>query len=112
VNFLEFYRFRYTIVARLTKPIKHHLPGLKYRRISSELAVSAFHYQPYGWKKRRRFVLIRRRLPDKPDQQLSLLKVGKYIYQVQEWNNYIETDKLTLNFCNYSTIQQEILQNY
>ena len=82
VNFLEFYRFRYAIVARLTKPIKQHLPGFKYRRISSQLAVSAFRYQPYGWKKRRRFVVIRRRVPEQPSQQLSLLKVGKYIYQV------------------------------
>jgi hypothetical protein len=82
VNFLEFYRFYYAIVARLTKPIKRHLPGLKYRRISSHLAVSEFHYHPHGWKKRRRFVVIRRRVPDEPSQQLSLFKLGKYIYQV------------------------------
>lgn len=82
VNFLEFYRFRYAIVARLTKPLKRHLPGLKYRRISSQLAVAEFRYQPHRWKRRRRFVVIRRRVPDEPSQQLSLLKVGKYIYQV------------------------------
>jgi hypothetical protein len=32
---LTFYRFRFAIVARLTKPIKQHLPELKYKRISS-----------------------------------------------------------------------------
>jgi hypothetical protein len=82
VNFLEFYRFRYAIVARLTKPIKRHLPGLKYRRRSSQIAVAEFHYQPHGWKKPRRFVVIRRRVAEEPSQQLSLFKLGKYTYQV------------------------------
>lgn len=82
VTFLEFYRFRYAIVARLTKPLKRHLPGLRYRRISSQFAVAEFRYQPHGWKKRRRFVVIRRRVPEEPSQQLSLLKIGKHVYQV------------------------------
>lgn len=82
VNFLEFYHFRYAIVARLTKPLKRHLPGLRYRRISSQFAVAEFRYQPHGWKKPRRFVVIRRRVPEEPSQQLSLLKIGKYVYQV------------------------------
>jgi len=81
-NFLTFYRFRFAIVARLTKPIKQHLPGLKYKRISSLLSVSEFYYQPHAWKKRYRFVVIRRRVPEEPSQQLSLFQMGKYTYQV------------------------------
>lgn len=82
VNFLEFYRFHYAIVARLTKPIKRHLPGLKYRRLSSHIGASEFYYQPHDWKKRRRFVVIRRQVAEEPSQQLSLFKIGKYSYQV------------------------------
>jgi hypothetical protein len=82
VNFLEFYRFGYAIVARLTQPIKRQLPGLRYRRRSSHIAVAEFRYQPHGWKKRHRFIVIRRRVTEEPTQQLSLFKMGRYTYQV------------------------------
>jgi hypothetical protein len=90
VNFLGFHGFRFAIVARLTKPIKRQLPGLRYKRISSQLAVSEFHYKPHAWKKRHRFVVIRRRVPEEPSQQLSLFKIGRYTYQVLVTNSKVK----------------------
>jgi len=82
VNFLEPNHIGYAIVARRTKPIKNRLGGLKYRRVSSQIAVAEFRYQPHGWKKAGRFIVIRRVEPEQPTQQLSLFKMGRYTYQV------------------------------
>jgi hypothetical protein len=82
VNFLENRRFRFAIVAHRTKPIKQLVPGLRYRRLSSQIAAAEFRYQPHGWKHKARFVVIRRREPEAPSQQLSLFKIANYSYQV------------------------------
>jgi hypothetical protein len=39
-------------------------------------------YQPKGWEKKYRFVVIRRPIPEEPSSQLSLFSMGKYSYQV------------------------------
>ncbi|MFN3467586.1 MAG: transposase, partial [Candidatus Brocadiales bacterium] len=39
-------------------------------------------YQPIGWKKGYRFVVIRRPIPEDPTEQLTLFTMGKYSYQV------------------------------
>jgi len=39
-------------------------------------------YQPTGWKKKYRFVVIRRLIPEDPTEQLTLFSIGKYTYQV------------------------------
>jgi hypothetical protein len=82
VNFLEIQGIRYAIVARLTQPIKRLIPGLKYLRKSSHIAVAEFDYQPYRWKNEHRFIVIRRSIPEEPSKQLSLFKLGNYTYQV------------------------------
>lgn len=82
INFLEIHRFRYAIVAHRTKPIKRIVPGLKYRRLSSNIAAAEFRYQPHGWKHKHRFIVIRRREPEKPSMQMALFKLYQYTYQV------------------------------
>jgi hypothetical protein len=82
INFLEIHRFRYAIVAHRTKPIKRLVPGLRYRRVSSNIAVAKFYYQPHGWKHKHRFIVIRRREPEEPSPQMALFKLANYTYQV------------------------------
>jgi hypothetical protein len=81
-NFLEIQGFRYAIVARLTKPIKQRITQLRYRWVSSQISMAEFYYQPYGWEKQHRFIVIRRLIPEEPSEQLTLFKIGKYNYQV------------------------------
>ena len=94
VNFLEVHRIGYAIVARLTKPIKQRIVGLKYRRVSSQIAVAEFRYQPHGWEHACRFIVIRRPVLEEPSQQLSLFKMGKYIYQVIVTNLKLKSIKV------------------
>ncbi len=72
----------YVIVARLTRPLKNRLSGLRYRRISSGVWAAEFRYCPHGWPGPRRFVVIRRPVPAEPSVQLHLFQMGGYSYQL------------------------------
>ena len=82
IEYLESQRALFVIVAKITAPIKRELSGLSYRVHSSGLETSEFMYQPTGWKKKYRFVVIRRLIPEDPTEQLTLFSMGKYSYQV------------------------------
>src|SRR5438067_6813682 len=45
-------------------------------------AVAEFRFQPRRWEAEHRFIMVRRPLPEDPEeaQQLSLLKVGRFAY--------------------------------
>lgn len=82
IEFIEQKRAFYVIVARLTRPLKARLSGLRYQRISSGVWAAEFQYCPQGWPGVRRFVVIRRPIPEEPSAQLHLFQMGGYSYQV------------------------------
>jgi hypothetical protein len=82
IEFIEQKRAFYAIVARLTRPVKNRLPGLRYRRVSPGVGAAEFRYCPHGWPGPRRFVVIRRPVPEEPSAQLHLFQLGGYSYQV------------------------------
>jgi hypothetical protein len=81
IEFIEAKRAFYAIVARLTRPLKNRLSGLRYRRVSSAVWAGEFEYGPRGWPGPRRFVVIRRPVPEEPSAQLTLFQMGGYTYQ-------------------------------
>jgi len=81
VRFIEGKRAFYAIVARLTPPLKRRLAGLRYRRVSPGVWAGEFQYCPQGWPGPRRFVVIRRPVPEEPSAQLTLFQMGGYSYQ-------------------------------
>lgn len=83
VRFLKENRIAFVIVADCTAPIKRRMPGLRYHRISPELAVASFRYQPHRWERPERFVILRKKLPDTPDEaQRTLFTLNRYAYRV------------------------------
>ena len=82
IEFIEQNRAFYAIVARLTRPLKNRLPGLRYRRVASGVWAAEFRYCPHGWPGPRRFIVIRRPVPEEPSAQLHLFQMGGYSYQV------------------------------
>jgi hypothetical protein len=82
IEFIEQKRTFYAIVARLTRPLKARLGGLRYHRISSGGWAAEFRYCPHGWPGERGFVVIRRPVPEEPSAQLPLFQRGGYSYQV------------------------------
>jgi hypothetical protein len=81
VEFIEGKGAFYVIVARLTRPVKNRLGGLRYRRISAGVSAAELRYCPDNWKHPRRFVVIRRPVPEEPSAQLALFQMGGYTYQ-------------------------------
>jgi hypothetical protein len=82
IEFIEQKHWSYAIVARLTGPLKARLSGLRYQRISSGVWAAEFRYCPQGWPGTRRFVVVRRPVPEEPSAQLHLFQMGGYSYQV------------------------------
>jgi hypothetical protein len=86
IEFLESRKTLFAVVAKVTKPIKRKLPSLSYHSYTSGLEEAEFLYQPIKWKKKYRFIVIRRPIPEEPSEQLSLFSMGQYSYQVMVTN--------------------------
>jgi len=72
----------FAIVARMTAPLKYKVPGLRYQKISKVFSTAEFQYKPHGWDKKCRFVVLREKLTEKRDEQLTLFKSNAYSYHV------------------------------
>lgn len=79
--FIEEKRGWYAIAAKLSKDLKGRLTGLRYHRYGSGLEAAALLYQPSTWSHARRFIVIRRPIPEEPSAQLHLFKMKGYSYQ-------------------------------
>jgi len=82
IEYLESKRALFVIVAKLTAPIKREISSLSYQVHSSGLETAEFMYQPMRWKRKYRFVVVKRLVPEDPTEQLTLFSMGKYTYQV------------------------------
>jgi len=82
IEFIEENQAFYAVVARLSRPLKNRLSGLRYRRVSPGVWAAEFWYGPQGWPGSRRFIVIRRPVPEEPSAQLHLFQMGGYSYQV------------------------------
>src|SRR6266404_612594 len=72
----------YIIVCRKPKVYLAKAQKAGFKEMSFGWGVAEFRFKPRGWEHEHRFVMVRRPLPDDPDeaQQLTLLKVGRYAY--------------------------------
>jgi len=84
----------YVIVAKMTRPIKNKIGNLRYHSFKKDWAAAEFFYQPLRWKKPHRFVVIRRLLPQKDSEQLTLFTLKHYAYQVFVTNLPLKAEKV------------------
>jgi hypothetical protein len=77
---LESQPARYAVVARLTRPFRNLLPGLRYAPVNRYWEMAEFEHRSHGWRKARRCVVARRCLPDE-EGQLTLFTLGRYVYR-------------------------------
>jgi hypothetical protein len=80
VSVIETHKGKFIIVARLTRPLKAVIPGLKYTEVRRGLAVAECPYQPHGWPRPYRFVVVRKPLPEEDSPQTTLFATGRYTY--------------------------------
>lgn len=81
IEFIEGKRASYVIVAQLHHGLKSQLAGLRYQRVSRGIWGAEFQFTPHRWKRPRRFVVIRRPVPEEPSAQLHLFQMQGFTYQ-------------------------------
>ena len=74
----------YVIVAKEYRPIKERARAARFRKLNRGFEVAEFRYQAHGWPRARRFVVMRRPIPEDPVEakQLTLFKDRRYGYSV------------------------------
>jgi len=82
VEALEGHGAGYAIVARMTRPLQQRVTTARYQPVGRTTSLAEFAYQPQGWPGLRRFVAVRRPVPEEPSWQLSLFRLGEYVYRV------------------------------
>lgn len=98
----------YAIVAKLTPRIKGEIGGLRYHHFRRDWAVATFPYQPYGWKKPHRFIAIRRKLPQKEEDQMSLFTIDRYSYQVFVSNLSLKPENVWYFYKGRANVEKQI----
>jgi len=81
MSYLEAKQAGYAIVARTWGPLSHRLTGLRYQSHRGRIESSDLEYCAAGWDRSRRIVVIRRPIPEEPSWQLTLFRLGHYVYQ-------------------------------
>lgn len=85
INLLEEKKIPYIIVGRKTGSLKAAIEGLtQWLAVDKEFAVSEFEYKCQTWKKRRRFVAVRQKLPSKTEDWLVEAPAYKYRVMVTD----------------------------
>jgi hypothetical protein len=105
----------YVIVAKMTRPIRNKIGTLRYHKFKRDWAAAEFFYQPFGWKEPHRFVVIRRPLPEKDSEQLTLFTLKRFAYQVFVTNLALKAEKIWYFYRPRATIEiliKELKQSY
>lgn len=84
IGSLENQGLGYVIVAKEYRPIKERARAARFHKLQSGFEVAEFRYQAHGWPRARRFVVMRRPIPEDPVEakQLTLFKDRRYGYSV------------------------------
>lgn len=91
----------YTFEVQVRDPIISRIQGIRYRNLKGDWEISEFYYQPTRWKRRHRFVVVRRPLPEDPEEtrQLSLFVLKKYGYRVLVTNLNLKPESIWYFHC-------------
>lgn len=108
IEILERKGIGYAIVAKLTPPIKRKITELRYHGFRKGWAVATFQYQPYRWEKPHQFIVIRRLLPQKAEDQMTLFTINRYSYQVFVSNLSLKPENVWYFYKGRANIEKDI----
>jgi hypothetical protein len=93
LRWMEDHHAQYAVVARLTRPLRDRLVGLRYSRLDERWAFAQTRYQAAGWSESRRIIAVRRRLTDTDDVP-TLFSLGRYTYQAYVTNLDVSPERV------------------
>ena len=117
VGFLEEAGCGYVIVAKGNKKIQAAAQRVRFTELKSQWQYGEFEYEPRGWKTPHRFVVVRRPIPEDPEEakQLTLFKDRRYSYHVLVTNLELDAWRVYLFYSGRATIEKsnrEFLYDY
>ena len=100
----------YVIVAKHYRTLKSRARQAQFRSLRNGLAVAQFQYQAHGWPKARRFVVMRRPIPEDPleAKQLTLFKDRHYAYSVMVTNLPLDPWRIWKFYQPRATVEKNI----
>jgi hypothetical protein len=112
IGSLENQGLGYVIVAKEYRPIKTRARAARFHTLRNGFAVAEFRYQAHGWPKARRFVVMRRPIPEDPVEakQLTLFKDRRYAYSVLVTNLDLEPWRIWKFYQPRAIIEKNIRQ--
>jgi hypothetical protein len=109
-SFLEEVGCEYVIVAKMNPKLKRTVLARRFHKGGQGFDFAEFEYKCEDWDKPRRFVAIRRRLPEDKEEeaQMTLFKDQRYAYQAMVTNLTLEPLRLWRFYVKRATIEQSI----
>jgi len=110
ISYLEAVGCGYVIVAKLNPKLRRKVLGLRFEPAPRGISMAEFRYQCEGWKQARRFIAVRRPLPEDPSEaaQLMLLKDQRYAYQAMVTNLALEPYRVWSFYVQRANIEKNI----
>ena len=100
----------YVMVAKEYSTIRRRARAARFQKLSHGCEVAEFRYQAHGWKIARRFIVMRRPIPEDPAeaQQLTLFKDRRYAYTVLVTNLDLDPWRVWKFYSPRATIEKHI----
>jgi hypothetical protein len=107
---LESFGCGYAVVAKLIPSLRRWLQSLRYKPAGHGFEVAEFEHQCKSWPHPRRFVAVRRPIPEDPEEaaQLTLFKDRRYAYQAIVTNLTLEPFRLWRFYVQRGVIEKDI----
>lgn len=117
VEYLDASGCGYVIVAKEYRTIKAAAQRVRYTALQDGWQYGEFRYQPQGWKQAHRFVVVRRPIPEDPEEarQLTLFQDQRYVYHVFVTNLELSAWRVYLFYNGRASIEKsnrEFLYDY
>ena len=100
----------YVVVAKQYGTIRRHALAVRYQKLRHGWEAAEFSHQAHGWPKARRFVVIRRPIPEDPEEaaQLKLFQDRRYAYEVLVTNLKLSPWRVWRFYAPRATVEKTI----
>jgi len=117
VEFLDRHGYGYVIVAKESRTIKARARQLSFTTLQNGWEDGEFTYRPGKWKRPHRFIVVRRPIPEDPEEarHLTLFRDRRYFYHVFVTNLELTTWRVYLFYNGRANIEKnnrEFLYDY
>ena len=110
LGFLEAHRWGYAVVAKQHRTVRQRALSARFEKLSGGWEAGEFFHQAHGWPAKRRFVVVRRPVPEDPEEaaQLHLLTYRRYAYSVLVTNLELSPWRVWLFYVGRARVEKTI----